>query len=71
MRVLVRAVETVRLERIVELPRQRYAGYREMVECGANNVELTEMFGDLLAESRDVADSLGFEDLRIIPESND
>jgi hypothetical protein len=71
MRVIITAVETVRLERVVEIPGDRYARYREMVERGADDVELTLMFGDLLGESRDVVDSLGFESLKITPESEE
>jgi|SRR6516162_680012 hypothetical protein len=66
-RVIITAVETVRLERVIEIPRERYAKYHEMVECGADQVEWTLVFGDLLRESPDAADSLGFEDLKITP----
>jgi hypothetical protein len=67
VRVLITAVETVRLERVIEIPRERYAKYQEMVERRADYVEFTLMFGDLLRESRDAADSLGLESLKIIP----
>jgi|SRR6516162_7382908 len=67
IKVIITAVETVRYERIVELSQERYAKYQEMVERGADDVELTAVFGDLLGESPDVADSLGLEDLKIVP----
>jgi hypothetical protein len=67
IRVIITAVETVRLERMIDIPKERYAKYKEMVERGADEVELTLVCGDLLRESPDVADSLGLEDLKIIP----
>ena len=67
IKVIITAVETVRLERVIEIPRERYAQYQEMIECGTDEMELTLAFGDLLRESPDVADSLGFEYLKITP----
>ena len=67
IKVIITAVETVRLERVVEISSECYSKYRDMIECGADQVDLTIVFGGLLREPPDVVDSLGLEDLRITP----